>query len=371
MPTSSRGPGAAGDESKIIISVGDTQSSAVSSVVSGIEAAKQVPLVRDVGAASAGSGSSFIPTLILTVAGAIGGLLVWVSWNVFPTSEDDTQAANIQTSVTIALVLSLVLVLADGLQSQSAPKLGKSLLIAVPAAIVGSLVFGYIASELYTSGVERIWDDMLNDGFNLVFDAEGFFTEFMTRNHLNRGLAWMFMGVATGLALGASTLAAKRLLVTTGGGLVGAFVGGFVFDFFPGENEAQIVGLAITGAAIGLSMGVLEQAVKSSWLQITHGGMAGKQFILYKADITVGSSPAADVTLIKDPAIPGLAGRISRRGSVVTIESLDVSKPIMVNGVAATQRMTLRPGSVIQLGTTNVVYNERTKSDVSSSIVRG
>ena len=371
MATASKGPGSAGNDSKIIISVGDTQSSAVSNVVSGIEAAKQVPLVRDVGVATSNTGSTFIPTLILAVAGAIGGLLVWVSWNVFPTSEDDTQAANIQTSVTIALVLSLVLVLADGLQSQSASKLGKALLIAVPAALVGSLVFGYIASALYTSGVERILEDLASDGFNILFDTEGFFTEFTARNHLNRGIAWMFMGVATGLALGASTMAAKRLLVTTGGGLVGAFIGGFVFDFFQGENEAQIVGLAITGTAIGLSMGLLEQAVKSSWLQITHGGMAGKQFILYKADITLGSSPAADVTLIKDPAIPGLAGRISRRGSVTTIESLDASKPIMVNGVAATQRMTLRPGTVIQLGGTNVVYNERAKSDVSSSIVRG
>ena len=371
MATASKGPGSAGDESKIVISVGDTQSAAVSNVVSGIEAAKQVPLVRDVGVATSGTGSSFIPTIILGVAGAIGGLLVWVSWIVFPAPEDDVQAANIQTSVSIALVLSLVLVLADGLQSQSASKLGKSLLIAVPVAIVASLVFGYIASELYSAGTDQIWEDLLNDGYNPLFDAEGFFTEFATRNHLTRGIAWMFMGVATGLALGASTLAAKRLLVTTGGGLVGAFVGGFVFDFFQGESEAQIVGLAITGSAIGLSMGLLEQAVKSSWLQITHGGMAGKQFILYKADITVGSSPAADVTLIKDPAIPGLAGRISRRGSVTTIESLDASKPIMVNGVAATQRMTLRPGSVIQLGGTNVVYNERTKSDVSSSIVRG
>jgi uncharacterized Tic20 family protein len=371
LPTNSKGTNSAGDEPKIVISVGDTMTPAVSNVVSGIEAAKQVPLVRDVGVATASTGSSFVPTLILTVAGAIGGLLVWLAWTVFPAPEDDAQAANIQTSVTIALVLSLVLVLADGLQSQSASKLGKSLLIAVPAAIIGSLVFGYIASELYVSGTERIWEDLIDDGFNLFLDPEGFFAELSARNHLNRGIAWMFMGVATGLALGASTLAAKRLLVTSGGGLVGGFIGGFAFDFFQGESEAQIVGLAITGAAIGLSMGLLEQAVKSSWLQITHGGMAGKQFILYKPDVTIGSSPAADVTLIKDPAIPGLAGRISRRGSVTTIESLDASKPVMVNGVAATQRMTLRAGSVIQLGGTNVVYNERTKSDVSSSIVRG
>ena len=370
MARSSKDNGVAGDSSKIVISIGDTQSPIVSNVVSGIEAAKQVPLVREVGSSTSTAGSSFIPSIILTGAGAIGGLFVWVAWQVFPAPEDDVQAANIQTSVTIALVLSLVLVLADALQSQSASKLGKVLLIAVPAALVASFLFGYIASELYSSGVDRIWDAIIADGFDPIYDFEGFSNEFTSRNHINRGIAWMFMGVATGLALGAATLAPKRLLVTTGGGLVGAFLGGFVFDFFAGENEAQIAGLAITGAAIGLSMGLLEQAVKTSWLQITQGGMAGKQFILYKPDLTLGSSPNADVTLIKDPAIPGLAARITRRGSATTIESMDNSRPIIVNGVAATQRMTLQPGVVLQLGSTSVVYHERNKSEVSSSIVR-
>jgi hypothetical protein len=278
--------------------------------------------------------------------------------------------ANIQTSVSIAMVLALVLVLADALQSMSAAKLGKALLVAIPVALAGSFLFGYIASELYTGGVQQIWDSLVAQGYDPDADWETFIDQFTTRNHLNRGIAWMFMGVATGLAVGASTLAAKRVLITSIGGLFGAFLGGFAFDFFAGEDQAQIVGLALTGAAIGISMGLLEQAVKSSWLQITQGGMAGKQFIVYKSEITVGSSPAADVTLIKDPAIPGIACRIIKRGSSTTIESTDAQRPVVVDGVAATQRIPLRHGAVIQLGGTSVVYNERTKSDVNASIVR-
>ncbi len=356
------------DANKIIISVEETQGIQISSVVEQIETAKQVPLVREIGDAGSGSGFSFLPALILTGAGAIGGLLVWVAWNILPTP-DDSSTANIQTSVSIAMVLAVVLVLADGLQSRSASKLGKALLIAGPAALVGSFIFGYVASELYTTGVDQIWDRLVSQGFDPNYNWDAFITEFTSQNHLNRGIAWMFIGVATGIAVGASTLAAKRILITGLGGLVGAFIGGFVFDFFVGEDQAQIVGLAVTGAIIGLSMGALEQAAKSSWLQITQGGMAGKQFIVYKNDITLGSSPAADVTLIKDPAIPGVAARITKRGAVTTIESTDIQRPVIVDGLAVLQRVPIRHGSLIQLGSTSVVYNERSKSDVQSSVL--
>jgi hypothetical protein len=368
MATNKNGAGQAAS-SKIVITVGDTQAVQVTSVVNQIEAAKQVPLVREIGDSKSTGSSALVPTLILTGAGAVGGLLVWVVWGLLPTA-DDSQTANIQTSVSIAMVLALVLVLADALQSMSAGKLGKALLVAIPVALAGSFLFGYIASELYTGGVRQIWDSLVAQGYDPVNDLDTFIEQFTTRNHLNRGTAWMFMGAATGLAVGASTLAAKRVVITGVGGLFGAFVGGFAFDFFAGEDQAQIVGLALTGSAIGLSMGLLEQVVKSSWLQITQGGMAGKQFIVYKNEVTVGSSPGADVTLIKDPSIPGIACRILKRGSVTTIESMDSQRPVIVDGVAATHKITLRHGSVIQLGGTAVVYNERSKSDVNASIVR-
>jgi hypothetical protein len=97
--------------------------------------------------------------------------------------------------------------------------------------------------------------------------------------------------------------------------------------------------------------------------------MAGKQFILYKNEISLGSSPSADVTLIKDPAIPGIAATITRRGSQVFLVSTDPQRPVSVDG-AAVLRGQIHEGSAIALGATIVRFRERSKNSVNSGIVR-
>ena len=121
--------------------------------------------------------------------------------------------------------------------------------------------------------------------------------------------------------------------------------------------------------SIGLGIGLIEQAAKTSWLEIVQGGMAGKQFILYKPTVSLGSAPTADVTLIKDPAIPAYAAEITRRAGAITLTSLDPARPVLVNGAAVT-KTTLAEGSTIELGATVVRYRERSKKEVSASIVR-
>jgi hypothetical protein len=165
-------------------------------------------------------------------------------------------------------------------------------------------------------------------------------------------------------------LAIKRIVITGAGGFAGGFIGGFLFDFFQGEEIAQITGLVITGAAVGLSVSLLEQVTKSSWLEIVKGGMAGKQFILYQNSITIGSSPAANVTLIKDPAIPGVVATIRRSGSTVSIISADRTIPISVNGVASFEHR-LTEGAVIVLGSTEIRFREKAKQVNDSAIIRG
>ncbi len=354
-----------GKPAKIVITLDDMSTPENASVVNHIQAAQQVPLVREVGTESKYYGG-LITLLWLALAGIFGGFLTWVVWKLLPQTDDAT-ASNIQASMSIALVIGLVLVIVDSGQNRSWSKVGKALAIATPVGLLLSLVMGFIMNSVYSDLVQTTYDNLIEAGFDP--SADSFWTEFSNQNHLNRGIAWSLVGLAAGITVGITALAVKRVLVAGAGGLIGGFLGGFLFDFFPGEDIAQIIGLCVTGVAIGVSIGLMEQATKSSWLEIVQGGMAGKQFILYKNEISLGSSPSADVTLIKDPAIPGIAATITRRGSQVFLVSTDPQRPVSVDG-AAVLRGQIHEGSAIALGATIVRFRERSKNSVNSGIVR-
>jgi hypothetical protein len=337
----------------------------VARVAEHIEKAKEIPLIREVGT-DTGSKDGFITILALLAGGLVGGALVWAIWKILP-EQQDTFWANMTASFSVATAIALALILVDGALSRSAAKLGMSLVIAVPSAIGAALVLGLIANSIYSSLVESTYNSLLAAGFDP--NQQSFWDQFTSRNHLNRGLAWMLLGAAAGIGVGASSKAIKRILITGAGGLIGGFIGGFVFDFFQGEDIAQIVGLLITGGAVGLSVSLLEQATKSSWIQITRGGLAGKQFILYQNQVTLGSSPGANITLIKDPAIAPIAATIKRVGSTVSIIAADRNSPISVNGTTSFEQV-LKEGSVIVLGGTELVFREKARKINDSKIVR-
>jgi hypothetical protein len=350
---------------KFKISSEDVDRPDVIRVAEHITNAKEVPLIREVGT-DKGNKDGFLTILALLVGGLIGGALVWAIWKLLP-EQEDTFTANMLASFSVAVAISLALMLVDGALNRSGAKLAKGLAIAVPAAVGAAVIFGLIANSIYSSLVEAAYSSLLAQGFDP--STQDFWDEFTARNHLNRGLAWMLLGAAAGVGVGTASKAIKRILITGAGGLVGGFIGGFVFDFFQGEDAAQIVGLLITGGAIGLSVSLLEQVTKSSWIEITRGGMAGKQFILYQSEVTIGSSPSANVTLIKDPSIAPVVATIRRVGSTVSIVASDRSNPITVNGVASFEHI-LKEGSVITLGSTELRFREKARQINDSKIVR-
>lgn len=354
------------EEPKIKITLADTTSAKVNQVVEQLELAKSVPLVRTIGEFKGNSKDGIITVVALLFAGLAGGFVTWLTWQALPDSED-TFASNMMASFTLTLAIATVLIVADGALSRSAAKLGMSALIAIPTAIVLAFLLGLLANSIY----ETLVQDTFRDLYFLGLTDEEFAEAFRSRNHLSRGLAWSVLGLAAGLSIGIASKAIKRVAVTGAGGFVGGFLGGFVFDFITGgEALAQITGLAITGAAIGLSVSVLEQVTKSSWLEIVKGGMAGKQFILYQNQITLGSSPSANITLIKDPAIAPIHATIKRSGSSVTIVAADRANPISVDGTSGFERQLIE-GSTIMLGSTELRFREKSQKINDSGIVRG
>jgi len=354
---------------RMVVTTEMINSASNAQIVDHMQKAKAIPLVREIGDVNAKSKDGLLTILVLTAAGIVGGLLVLLVTRFGPTF-DDVTAGNVFFSVSMTLIFAISLVSADAALSRSLPKFGLALAIAVPSALVLALVFGYLASTIYTSLVEATVDAIDASGLDFNWDSEAWIQAFRDRNHLNRGLAWSLVGAAAGAAIGSATKSIKRVGITSAGGFVGGFLGGFLFDYFEGEVLAQAVGFVITGAAIGLTVSLLEQAVKSSWLEIISGGMAGKQFIIYQNEVQIGSSPSAHITLIKDAAIPPIAAILRRSGQTVKIYSTNPTQGIQVNDQMVSQQ-DLKEGSIIVLGATVLKFRDKAKEVKHQGIYRG
>jgi hypothetical protein len=357
---------------KIVITSLDLESSNNQQRVQQMQDAQKIALVRPVGAPSemhkSASGGKAI--LMATAAGLGGGVIAFALQKLLLplVPKTNTTASNLLFSFILAFAVGLTVALADAAASRVAAKIGMTAAIAAPAAIVLGLSIGAIANGYYSHAMT-----------NVITKAEGLITSgtsesdalkwMQNQTHLPRGIAWLIVGIASGLTVGVASRSLKRALLTTGGGAIGGFIGGAIFDFFTGSDWLpQLVGIGITGLLIGLSMGLLEQAARTQWIEIVAGGMAGKQFILYKSDLTIGSAPTADITLIKDPAIAAIHARISAAGGRSFIESTDPNRPVIVDGYAAA-KTPIMDGSNITIGGTQIRFRERKgQPQVSGSV---
>jgi pSer/pThr/pTyr-binding forkhead associated (FHA) protein len=103
-------------------------------------------------------------------------------------------------------------------------------------------------------------------------------------------------------------------------------------------------------------MGLVESALKDRWLYVISGPLAGKQFILYKPQTSVGSTQACDIYLFKDPEIlPRHATLVQKGGRIHLI----VEGPVYIAGQRVHSSRVLDSGTTIQLGRYSFRYQER------------
>jgi hypothetical protein len=349
------------DLERIVITEADLATSENAEIVAKMEDAQKQTLVRTVGAPQKKGNAGVRAILLLTGAGILGGALAFGGTKLSGTflADASTTVSNLAFTFTLAFVIGLTVAIADAASSRSASKVGIAAAIAVPASIVIGLAIGALANVFYSS----VMTNILNTAQNKLSNGESeeaIYAWIRNQSHVPRGVAWMMVGIAAGLTVGIASRSLKRTGLTIGGGALGGFIGGFTFDFFPQDLEflSQLVGITITGMLIGLSMGLLEQAAKSRWIDIVEGGFAGKQFILYKSDLTLGSSQQADITLIKDPTIAPLHARIYSNGGRAWIESLNPGMPCSVDGRVET-KLALDDNSIISIGATKISYREK------------
>ena len=105
-------------------------------------------------------------------------------------------------------------------------------------------------------------------------------------------------------------------------------------------------------------IGVVELLARDAWLRMTQGPLKGKEFLLFKEVMNVGSSPRSDLYLFNDPLVAEHHAVIRAVGDEYEIESRQSSTPVLVNG-RSVNRARLRHGDNVGVGRTEFIFQKK------------
>jgi hypothetical protein len=157
------------------------------------------------------------------------------------------------------------------------------------------------------------------------------------------------LGVGFGASIFVPNYPTKRALLA---GFLGGAIGGAVFillgvfDIFS-ESAARVIGIAILGAAIGLTISAVEEILREAWLTVILGKNETTSVSLGQRPVTLGSASEADVHLPRSKFPPVTA--------ILTIENAKV----MMDNKLNNQKIALPNGSKINIGKITIVVNVR------------
>jgi hypothetical protein len=171
----------------------------------------------------------------------------------------------------------------------------------------------------------------------------------------------LFLAAAPGIIL----RNAKRLLIGMIGGLIGGVIGGLAYvplqDLSGNEHISRLIAIVLIGLVAGLACGIIENVVKTGWLKVDSGLIAGKQFVLYRNPTFIGSHPMSHIYLFNDAQVGRRHACVHIVGNGYELEDLPLGTMTYVNGKPV-KRQRLRPGDEIQVGKTRFHFQERRKS---------
>jgi MFS family permease len=287
----------------------------------------------------------------LGLAGLIGALIGWgvcEPWFVDSPSGGHFWADFLMIPAIVGL-LCLGFGVAESIVERSVKKALIRAAICLPLGAVLGVVFEFIANIIYSIGIS-------------ICVEMGAQTNHNPALWVARGIAWMVFGAAGGVVYGTAGMSGKKVLYGVLGGVLGAGLGGILFDPIAiathGGAVSRAVGFALVGMATGIAVGLVESALKDRWLYVTAGPLAGKQFILYKPRTVMGSDQSCDIYLFKDPNISKEHAIVELAGSRIMLRAIGQT---YVSGQPVRQQV-LMSGAVVQIGRYAFRYQERQRN---------
>lgn len=285
----------------------------------------------------------------LGIAGLVGALAGWGIAEPGFVDGAEHRWGNFLILPLIVTLMCFAFAMAESAVERSVQKAVLRGVLSLPLGFVLGFFFDMMANMLY--GI----------GLRICYEA-GALTHHNPAVWIVRGIAWMVFGAAGGLVYGIIGQSAKKGYYGVIGGVIGAGLGGMLFDpiamLTKGGAPSRGIGFALVGVATGVGMGLVESALKDRWLYVMAGPLAGKQFILYKSTTTIGSRQQSDIYLFKDPNILPEHAVIQISGARVQFRA---NGPVYWAGQTVKTRV-LQDGDLLQLGRYSFRYKEKQRS---------
>ncbi|GHS88493.1 hypothetical protein FACS189487_06890 [Campylobacterota bacterium] len=229
----------------------------------------------------------------------------------------------------VALGISLGLVAAQHIYLRQSPRI-ETLLKAVGIGLVSGAIAGGVAQILFGS---------LASG--LVGLVRFVFQSFCW------GLAGL--GLGFGVSMFVPNYPRGRAILA---GFAGGVIGGAVFLLLGifgvmSEEVARVIGIAILGLAIGLTVSAVEEMLREAWLTVIWGKNETTSVALGEHPVILGSAPDATVRLPRSKFPPVTA--------VLTVQN----GKVMMDNKLSNQTVALPNGSKINIGKITIVINTR------------
>jgi pSer/pThr/pTyr-binding forkhead associated (FHA) protein len=199
---------------------------------------------------------------------------------------------------------------------------------------------------------------------------------------VGRALAWGVFGVILGASMGLIRRSWQGVRHGALGGLIGGAAGGFLFDLvavvvvtltgFDGLSRG--VALTVLGACIGFWIAAVERALAPALLKVISGRQEGKEFLLDKPLLTLGSAERADIALYGDPAIRAQHAILRWQQEVFVIEAQPGAE-VTVNGQPVS-RQALQHEDQLLFGRTRCIFRQKarqpgTRPTVAAPVLSG
>ncbi len=179
---------------------------------------------------------------------------------------------------------------------------------------------------------------------------------------VGRSIGWALMGMLIGLSPGLAVQSTRKMVNGMIGGLVGGAIGGFSFQilsiFMVPLVMLRAISFTMTGAAIGLFIGFIEELTKRAWLVHLKGRNEGREFEIFKSETVVGRNELIDVPVFGDPDIELRHFIIRADESKHTLQDCGTNSGTTVNGQKV-QTQVLRDGDIIQIGFTKFLFKDK------------
>lgn len=258
----------------------------------------------------------------------------------------------------VAGFIGLFIGAADGLVCRVLRRALLCGMVGLFVGFVGGFVTGRMADVIYAPLTHLATKSSGTEGLTSL----GFMLQL-----IGRSLAWCLAGSAMGLGQGIA-LRSKRLLVYgLLGGLVGGLLGGLLFDPIaflvvgpdkPSAALSRLIGFGVIGLSVGVTIGIVELLARDAWLRMTQGPLTGKEFLVFKDVMNIGSSPRSDIYLFNDPQVAENHAVLRAVGDECEIEARQSSSPVLLNSRSVT-RARLRHGDNVTIGRTSFVFQQR------------